>query len=84
MDILVNIGHDDAFANDLEKMGFLAACVDINLTECFGSADAQLIAIIRDPYSTHAEILSFTIGEGASRMALPAYITFLHQLDRTI
>lgn len=85
MEILVSIGHDDVFANDIERMGFIAAAVEITLRENISSEpDVTLIGIIRDPHSGNTELLKFTVGQGGDKVVLPSYMTYLGKMKNEI
>lgn len=86
MDILVKIGHDDIFDNDVEKMGFLAATLEMELRAVLTTrgqevvaVDAELIGIMRNNGET--TILNFKVGEGGDTQVLPSYLAFLGSVD---
>lgn len=84
MQILVEIGHDEFFDGDIERMGFIAAALEMELRKAMGTGkcpDVSLTAIIRDPASKKSEILKFTVGQGGDKHVIPSYLTFLEKLD---
>lgn len=84
MQILVEIGHDELFECDLERMGFIAASLEMDLRKALGTSecpDVSLTAIIYDRNSMKSEVLKFTVGKGGEKHVIPSYLTFLEKLN---
>lgn len=80
MDILVNIEHD-IFDNDLEKMGFIAACIEAQTYHLGEEVKIQVIGIVHDPGTEQTSVISFRPGEGVETDILPSYLTYLGKMQ---
>lgn len=83
MEILINVGHDHLFNDELEKMGFITAVIEIALQRIDPNApaDVDFTCITTDKNTGERIILRFRPGAGIEHTPIPGYLEFLERFS---
>lgn len=83
MHILVEIGHDDLFDDDVGKMGFISAALETALRDTLvlngieDEPEISLLAVVYNAFEGKSNLLKFTVGQGGEMSPIPSNIVFI-------